>query len=158
MDQPYTIHPGVPQIEAWYKDLLQKAKEGTLSSDEEELLELYLKTIRFLSQNPRHPSLHTHEIDSLTKIFTKLTGAKSPVKVFEAYMENQTPGARRLFWTYGPGRQEITILAIERHPENRKAAYESIKLSVFPASKNPSTQSEKAIKSSSQSRHGKKRR
>jgi len=158
MELSFTIRPGAPQIEEWYKNLVQKAKNGTLSTDEEELLELYLKTIRFLSQDPRHPSLHTHEIESLTTIFTKMIGATSPVKVFEAYMENQTPGARRLFWTYGPGRREITVLAIEHHPENRKAAYESIKLSVFPMPKNLSEQSGKVIKSSTQNRHGKKRK
>jgi hypothetical protein len=68
------------------------------------------KAIRLLAQNPRHPSLQTHEF----------TSKKNPYdpdgKVFEAYAQNKTPGAYRIFWCYGPGKGEITILAITPHP------------------------------------------
>jgi hypothetical protein len=38
-----------------------------------------------------------------------------------------------MFWTYGPGRKEITILGVEPHPEYKKrGAYERIKLSRLP--------------------------
>jgi hypothetical protein len=37
-------------------------------------------------------------------------------EVFEAYAENNTPGAYRIFWVYGPGKDVITILAITAHP------------------------------------------
>ena len=37
-------------------------------------------------------------------------------KVFEAYAQHRTPGAYRVFWCYGPGPGEITILAITPHP------------------------------------------
>ncbi len=53
-------------------------------------------------------------------------------KVFEAYIENKTSGAARLFWTYGPGNQEITIIGIEPHPDDKKGAYKRIKLSQLP--------------------------
>ncbi len=43
------------------------------------------KSIQFLSQNPRHPGLQTHE-------FTSLNGPKGE-KVFEAYAEQATPAA-----------------------------------------------------------------
>jgi len=66
------------------------------------------KTIQFLSQNPRHPGLQTHE-------FTSLKGPKGE-KVFEAYAEQSTPAAYRIFWYYGPGNKEITIIAITPHP------------------------------------------
>ncbi|MDA8339709.1 MAG: hypothetical protein ACOYU2_05290 [Nitrospirota bacterium] len=66
------------------------------------------KTIQFLSQNPRHPGLQTHE-------FTSLKGPKGE-KVFEAYAEQSTPAAYRIFWHYGPGNKEITIIAITPHP------------------------------------------
>lgn len=36
--------------------------------------------------------------------------------VFESYAQNKTPGAYRIFWTYGPSKAEITILAITPHP------------------------------------------
>lgn len=66
------------------------------------------KTIRFLSENPRHPGLSTHE-------FTTLKGPEAE-KVFEADAEQKTPAAYRIFWYYGPGEDQITILAITPHP------------------------------------------
>jgi hypothetical protein len=67
-----------------------------------------VKAIRFLSENPRHPGLSTHE-------FTTLKGPKGE-KVFEAYAEQRTPAAYRVFWYYGPQENEITIVAITPHP------------------------------------------
>ncbi|HMK77355.1 MAG TPA: hypothetical protein VK568_14400 [Thermodesulfobacteriota bacterium] len=66
------------------------------------------KAMRFLSENPRHKSLKTHE-------FTSLTGPNGE-KIFEAYAEQSTPAAYRIFWYYGPGRNQMTILAITPHP------------------------------------------
>ena len=37
-------------------------------------------------------------------------------KVFEAYAQQRTPGAYRVFWYYGPERGMITIVAITPHP------------------------------------------
>jgi hypothetical protein len=51
-----------------------------------------------------------------------LTGL-SGEKIFEAYAQNKTPGAYRIFWHYGPdeimGKKRtpvITIVAITPHP------------------------------------------
>jgi len=66
------------------------------------------KAILFLSQNPRHPGLQTHE-------FTSLKGSKGE-KVFEAYAEQATPAAYRIFWYYGPKEKQITIISITPHP------------------------------------------
>jgi len=66
------------------------------------------KAILFLSQNPRHPGLQTHE-------FTSLKGSKGE-KVFEAYAEQATPAAYRIFWYYGPKDKQITIISITPHP------------------------------------------
>ena len=66
------------------------------------------KAIKFLAINPRHNSLQTHE-------FTSLKGPNRE-KVFEAYIEQNTPGAYRLFWFYGPNKLEITIVSIIQHP------------------------------------------
>ena len=66
------------------------------------------KALGFLETNPRHPGLNTHKYDSL-KGFTG-------EEVFEAYAENKTPAAWRIFWHYGPGKKTITILAITPHP------------------------------------------
>jgi len=66
------------------------------------------KTIKLLAMNPRHNSLQTHEYMSL----------KGPngEKVFEAYAEQRTPAAYRVFWYYGPSKGIITIFAITSHP------------------------------------------
>ena len=80
------------------------------SSREEGLFKQVYKCVSLLGENPRHPGLHTHEYDSLENPFER--GGK----VFEAYAQNRTPGAYRVFWCYGPGRQEITIIDITAHP------------------------------------------
>ncbi len=66
------------------------------------------KALGLLEANPRHPGLNTHKFESI----------KGPngEEVFEAYAENKTPDAWRIFWIYGPGRNQITILAITPHP------------------------------------------
>ena len=66
------------------------------------------KTFEFLAENPRHPSLQTHE-------FTVLEGPQGE-KVFVAYAEQSTPAAYRVFWYYGPQQKQITIIAITAHP------------------------------------------
>lgn len=66
------------------------------------------KALSFLSSNPRHPGLKTHE-------FTSLKGMNGE-KIFEAYAEQATPAAYRIFWHYGPEDKQITIIAITPHP------------------------------------------
>lgn len=66
------------------------------------------KALGILETNPRHPGLNTHKFVSI-----KGPGGE---EVFEAYAENKTPAAWRIFWMYGPGRNKITILAITPHP------------------------------------------
>lgn len=66
------------------------------------------KCIGLLQQNPRHPGLRTHE-------FRSIRGAAGE-KVWEAYVENNTPGAWRVFWPYGPEKDAITSVAITPHP------------------------------------------
>ena len=66
------------------------------------------KALALLEANPRHPGLATHE-------FTSLSGP-SGEKVFEAYVENRTPGAWRIFWYYGPSAGMIRVLDITPHP------------------------------------------
>jgi len=75
------------------------------------------KTLRYLETNLRAESLQTHEYQSLTRRYG--------IKVFEAYVQQKTPGAYRVFWHYGPdetGKEGkripiITILAITPHPD-----------------------------------------
>lgn len=66
------------------------------------------KALGYLETNPRHPSLNTHKYSSL----------EGPLgeEIFEAYAENKTPAAYRIFWYYGPDKKQITIIAITPHP------------------------------------------
>ena len=67
-----------------------------------------VKTLGLLETNLRHPSLRTH----------KFRGAKGlkDSEVFEAYAENNTYKAYRVFWQYGLPGQSLTILNILPHP------------------------------------------
>jgi hypothetical protein len=67
-----------------------------------------LKTLGYMETDLRHPGLRTHA-------YTSLKGPNDE-KVFEAYVENNTPAAFRIFWYYGPDKEVITILAITPHP------------------------------------------
>ena len=67
-----------------------------------------LKTLGLMETNLRHPSLNTHKYESLA-------GANGE-EVFEAYVENKTAAAFRVFWHYGTGKEVITIVAITLHP------------------------------------------
>ena len=72
------------------------------------ILKDVIKTLRYMEINLRHPSLNTHE-------YHTLKGPKGE-KVFEAYAQQKTPGAYRIFWHYGPEKNMISILAIIPHP------------------------------------------
>ena len=66
------------------------------------------KTLGLIQQNPRYPGLNSHK-------YVSLSGERGE-DVWESYVENQTPGAWRVFWHYGPSENEITILTIGPHP------------------------------------------
>lgn len=79
------------------------------------LLRQVRKVLGLLEANLRHPYLNTHK-------FRSLHGPNGE-EVFEAYVQNQTPGAYRVFFFYGPDRVEggrripvLTIVAITPHP------------------------------------------
>ena len=67
------------------------------------------KALKKLQRNPGYPSLQTHE-------FYSLKGPKGE-KIFEAYAEQNTPAAYRIFFHYGPRRGIISIISIEFHPD-----------------------------------------
>lgn len=80
-----------------------------------EVLRQVRKTLALLETNLRHPSLQTHKFRSLR--------APDGGDVFEAYVQQHTPAAFRVFFCYGPDRKEgrrrvavLTILAITPHP------------------------------------------
>ena len=72
------------------------------------------QALGYLEIDPAHPSLNSNE-------FTSLSGAHGE-RVFESYVHDDTPGAYRIFWHYGPdevaGKKRIpviTIIAITPH-------------------------------------------
>ncbi len=121
----FNIRMGLPEMEAFWNDLSTRRQQGKLDKEGEKFLNKLVKALAFLGQNPRHPGLASHEIDDLTR--------KYGVKIFQSYLENNTPAAGRLFWAYGPDKGDITVLAIEPHPEDQKrGSYQRIKLSRLP--------------------------
>lgn len=88
----------------------RKANSKTKASKQEGLFKQVAKSIQYLALNPSHPSLKTHEYDSIAHPYDP------KAKVFEAYAQNNTPGAYRVFWCYGPKEKQITIIAITPHP------------------------------------------
>lgn len=89
---------------------VRPAKGHRKAGREAGLLKQVHKCLTLLADNPRHPGQKTHEFRSLENPFDPKG------KVFEAYAQNRTPGALRVFWCYGPAAGEITIIAITPHP------------------------------------------
>jgi hypothetical protein len=88
----------------------RRKKRKSKASKAEGLFAQVQKCVELLLANPRHPGLRTHEYHSLAHPLDPKG------KVFEAYAQNRTPGAYRVFWCYGPGKKDIAIIAITPHP------------------------------------------
>lgn len=82
----------------------------TLKNDpsKQRILKDVVKALRLMEANLRHPSLNTHEYHSLE--------GPNGEKIFEAYAQQKTSGAYRIFWYYGPGKDIVSIVAILPHP------------------------------------------
>lgn len=94
--------------------VLQLAEEAEaalerLEKTDAKKLKKVRKTLGLLETNPRHPSLSTHKYESLT--------GPNGCAVFEAYVENNTPAAYRVFFYYGPGKKTLTVFDITPHPK-----------------------------------------
>ncbi len=118
----FSIRLCVPEMEALWADLSEKARKGTLGKDEGTLYKKMGKAMTLLSNDPKHPGLHSHEIEALTRRYA--------VKVWQSYLENKTSGAGRIYWIYGPAKNDITIIGLEPHPEDKKnGGYDKVRLS-----------------------------
>jgi hypothetical protein len=120
----FVVRKGKPEVEPLWKDLDAKLASGSLSKDMERFFKLLVKAARLLADNPRYPGLNSHEISSLTKRYG--------CPVWENYLQNNAPAAGRIFWVYGPGKGEITIIGIEPHPEDTVRGYARVKLTDLP--------------------------
>lgn len=118
----FTIRLGVPEMEEAWAELVEKAGRGALGKDEEKLYKKWGKAMALLASDPRHPGLNSHEIEALSRRYGE--------KVWQSYLENKTSGAARLYWVYGPGKNEITVVGLEPHPEEKKSSgYAKVRLS-----------------------------
>lgn len=120
----FEIVLGIPDVENYWNDLSVKFENGKLSGKEKKLFTKLVKALKLLETNPRSNSLATHDIDALS--------LKYGFKVFQSYLENKVPSAGRIFWAYGPEKAQITILAIEPHPDMKSRSYSRIRLAKFP--------------------------
>ena len=111
-------------MEALWDGFVGKAREGALGKNDEKLYKKLGKAMALLANDPKHPGLHSHEIEALSRRYG--------IKVWQSYLENKTSGAGRLYWVYGPEAGEITVIGIEPHPEDKKnGGYEKVRLSAM---------------------------
>ena len=116
---------GIPEMEALWNKLQTGHRNGKNSKKDEELYMKWGSALKKLSVDPMYPSLHTHEIEPLSRRYG--------MKVWQSYLENKTSKARRMYWVYGPDQKDITIIGLEPHPEDAKnGAYDRINLSELP--------------------------
>lgn len=120
----YAIRMGIPEMLALWTNLQQKFRSDSLNKTEKQLYKKWGNALKRLSEDPFYPSLQTLEITPLSKRYG--------MKVWQSYLENKISGAMRMYWVYGPNQQEITIIGLEPHPDDRKnGAYDRINLSDF---------------------------
>ncbi|MBF1268382.1 MAG: hypothetical protein HXM92_02565 [Oribacterium parvum] len=121
----FNIRMGIPAMEVLWFSLQREYHSGTINKKDASLYKKWGKALKLLSDNPRHPSLQTHDIRELTERYGE--------RVWQSYLENKTSGAMRMYWVYGPDSKSITIIGLEPHPEDKKSgAYARIVLSDLP--------------------------
>lgn len=121
----FNIRMGIPEMEALWMRLQSNYCSRTISKKDALLYKKWGKALRLLSDDPKYPSLQTHEIQELTDRYGK--------RVWQSYLENKKSGAMRMYWVYGPDQHSITIIGLEPHPEDKKrGAYSRISLSEMP--------------------------
>ena len=98
-----------PPYELVYTDEGSKVVEDMQSPQYADKLKKVRKTLRLLQdQGPQYPGLHSHAYQSIR--------GPGGATVWESYVENRTPSAWRIWWTYGPAQNQITIVTIGPHP------------------------------------------
>ena len=118
----FAIRLGIPEMMELWTVLCTKAENSALSKDEEKLYKKWGKAMNLLANDPHYPGLRSHEIATLTRRYGE--------KVWQSYLENRNPQAARMYWVYGPGKNEITIIGLEPHPEDKKSSgYAKLRLS-----------------------------
>ncbi len=88
-----------------FKEQLQKIRDD---GSKPHLIWQVKAAIIKLAHNPKYPGLNSHIFDSFSRHYGR--------EVWESYVQNRTPGAYRLFWHYGPGKKDITLVMVTPHP------------------------------------------
>lgn len=118
----FAIRMGLPEMEKLWQDLQGKYRSGKITKKDELLYKKWGNALKKLSENPMYPGLQTHEITELSRRYG--------MKVWQSYLENKVSGAMRMYWVYGPDKNDITVIGLEPHPEDKKkGAYDRIRLS-----------------------------
>ena len=121
----FNIRMGILEMDELWQRLQQEYRSNKISKEDLILYKKWVQALKHLSSNPRYSGLGTHDIDDLT--------TRYGMKVWQSYLENRNSMARRMFWVYGPDREDITIIGLDPHPESKKnGAYDRIKLSNLP--------------------------
>lgn len=119
----FNIHFGIPEMYDYWKRISSNVKTGKCSNVELKTYKMLVKALNNLANDPRYPGLKSHEIEQLSKRYG--------MKVWESYLENNVSVAKRIFWVYGPKRNDITVIGIEQHPNSKSNAYSKITLSAI---------------------------
>lgn len=118
----FEIRLGIPEMEAIWQKLTDNVRSGLANPREETLYRKLGKAFAQLAADPKYPGLKSHEIVPLSERYGQ--------KVWQSYLENRKGSAMRIFWVYGPGRNQITVIGMEPHPESSKnGGYDHITLS-----------------------------
>jgi len=83
----FKIRMGQPEMDSLWNDLSTRKQLGLLDKEEEKSFKKLVKALGFLSANPKHNSLASHEISDLSR--------KYGMKFFLAIL-------RKLFRIHGP--------------------------------------------------------
>jgi len=89
-------------------EAISNLKDIKREASKEKVWKAVIKSLKLLSEDPRHPGLHTH-------MYKTIKGPDGE-KVFECYAQNKTPSAYRIFFFYGRDKNQITVIAITPHP------------------------------------------
>lgn len=84
---------GIPEVKEFWDNLAKKFENDLLKGDEKKNFKKLGKALTYLSNNPKHNSLATHEIKQLSK--------KYGMKVWQSYIENKTPAQEEFFGPMG---------------------------------------------------------
>lgn len=99
-----------PPFELYYTAEAEKVLADLDSKQYQQKRKKVHRTLKQLEvYGPRHPGLQSHPYQSVR--------GPGGAQLWESYVENRTPGAWRIWWTYGPEAGQLTIVTIGPHPD-----------------------------------------